>query len=41
MTQFHAKYAGLETVEAMAKEKDAKAFEILPEDTVTVGEKFI
>jgi len=27
--------------EAMAKEKDAKAFEILQEDTVTVGEKFI
>ena len=27
--------------EAMAKEKNAKPFEILPEDTVTVGEKFI
>ena len=27
--------------ESMAKERDAKPFEILPEDTVTVGEKFI
>lgn len=27
--------------EAMAKEKNAKPFEVLPEDTVTVGEKFI
>jgi polysaccharide export outer membrane protein len=27
--------------EAMAKDKNAKPFEILPEDTVTVGEKFI
>lgn len=27
--------------ESMAKDKNAKPFEILPEDTVTVGEKFI
>ncbi len=27
--------------EAMAKNKDAKPFEVLPEDTITVGEKFL
>jgi polysaccharide export outer membrane protein len=27
--------------EAMSKEKDAKAFEVLPEDTITVGERLI